>query len=187
MLMSFRSYIYLPLVLCITQFVSALEIGSTAPYFSLSDSTGKKWNSEDFLNRKHVLVFFYPAAMTGGCTRQVCSYQVDFAKWNSKGFEIVGISGDKPENLSLFKKAENLGFRLLSDWNGKTAKKFGVPINNGGSIQKFIQGERYTLERGITAKRWTFIISKTGKVIYKNSKVNAGSDSADAFNFISNL
>lgn len=187
MLMSFRSYIYLPLILCLTQLLSALEVGSTAPYFSLTDSNGKKWNSEDFLNRQHILVFFYPAAMTSGCARQACSYQEDFAKWKASGVEIVGISGDKSDNLSLFKKTENLDFRLLSDWDGKTAKKFGVPINKGGIIQKFIQGERHTLERGITAKRWTFIISKTGKIIYKNSKVNAANDSADAFNFISNL
>ena len=53
--------------------------------------------------------------MTGGCTKQACSYRDDLADWKSKDFEIVGISGDKPQNLKLFKKVENLNFKLLSD------------------------------------------------------------------------
>ena len=64
---------------------------------------------------------------------------------------------------------------------------FGVPTSQGGAIQKFFQGERFTLERGVTAKRWTFIISKEGKILYLNNKVNAGKDSNDAFEFISKL
>jgi peroxiredoxin Q/BCP len=62
-----------------------------------------------------------------------------------------------------------------------------VPQSKGGSIQKFVQGERFTLERGVTSKRWTFIISKEGKVLYKNDKVNAAQDSQDALKFISKL
>ena len=125
--------------------------------------------------------------MTGGCTKQACSYRDDIQKWKSRDFEVVGISGDKSENLKLFKKAYGLNFRLLSDQEGKTAQAFGVPTSQGGAIQKFFQGERFTLERGVTAKRWTFIISKEGKILYLNNKVNAGKDSNDAFEFISKL
>lgn len=164
-----------------------LTVGSDAPAFSLLDENGEKWNSTDFIGKKNILIFFYPAAMTGGCTKQACSYRDDLADWKSKGFEIVGISGDKPQNLKLFKKVENLNFKLLSDTDGAVARSFGVPQSKGGSIQKFVQGERFTLDRGVTTKRWTFIISKQGKILYKNEKVNAAQDSQDALRFISKL
>ena len=164
-----------------------LTVGSDAPAFSLVDENGEKWNSTDFLGKKNILIFFYPAAMTGGCTKQACSYRDDLADWKSKDFEIVGISGDKPQNLKLFKKVENLNFKLLSDTDGAVARSFGVPQSKGGSIQKFVQGERFTLDRGVTTKRWTFIISKQGKILYKNEKVNAAQDSQDALRFISKL
>ena len=169
------------------QTLHAVNVGNKAPVFSLLDENGVKWNSTDFIGNKNILIFFYPAAMTGGCTKQACSYRNDMKEWKSKDFEVIGISGDKPENLKLFSQAENLNFRLLSDISGDIAKAFGVPTSKGGSIQKFIQGERFTLERGITAKRWTFIISKSGKIIYKNIKVNAGSDSSNVLKFISQL
>ena len=165
--------------------IFAINIGSDAPSFSLLDQNGEKWHSSDFLNKKNILIFFYPAAMTGGCTKQACSYRDDFAEWQSRDFEIIGISGDKPENLKLFQKAENLNFTLLSDIDGKTAKAFGVPTGKGGQIQKFLQGERFTLERGVTIKRWTFVISKGGKVIYRNDKVNADKDSETVMESIS--
>ena len=164
-----------------------LTVGSDAPAFSLLDENGEKWNSGDFLGKKNILIFFYPAAMTGGCTKQACSYRDDITEWKSRDFEIVGISGDKPENLKLFKKTEELNFRLLSDSNGEVARSFGVPQGKGGAIQKFVQGERFTLERGVTTKRWTFIISKEGRIIYLNNKVNASQDSRDAMQFISRL
>ena len=160
----------------VSTYALATKVGVKAPSFSLLDQNGETWNSNGYLNKKNILIFFYPAAMTGGCTKQVCSYRNDMKAWKSKDFEVIGISGDKPENLKLFSQAENLNFRLLSDIKGDVAKAFGVPTSKGGSIQKFIQGERFTLERGITSKRWTFIISKSGKIIYINSKVNAASD-----------
>ena len=165
--------------------IFAIDIGSEAPSFSLLDQDGEKWHSSDFLNKKNILIFFYPAAMTGGCTKQACSYRDDFAEWQSKDFEIIGISGDKPENLKLFQKAENLNFSLLSDIDGKTAKAFGVPTGKGGRIQKFFQGERFTLERGVTSKRWTFVISTEGKIIYRNDKVNPAVDSDTVLKSIS--
>ena len=92
-----------------------------------------------------------------------------------------------PKTLNFSKKVENLNFKLLSDTDGAVARSFGVPQSKGGSIQKFVQGERFTLDRGVTTKRWTFIISKQGKILYKNNKVNAAKDSQDALRFISGL
>ena len=182
---------YLPVIVTSFLFFSlpgiTKEVGSIAPVITLVDENGQTWNSSDFLHHKNILIFFYPAAMTGGCTKQACSYRDDIQKWKSRDFEVVGISGDKSENLKLFKKAYGLNFRLLSDQEGKTMQAFGVPTSQGGAIQKFFQGERFTLERGVTAKRWTFIISKEGKILYLNNKVNVGKDSNDAFEFISKL
>jgi len=186
-LMKSSFLLILPSFLLIYSSIFAIDTGSDAPSFSLLDQNGEKWHSSDFLNKKNILIFFYPAAMTGGCTKQACSYRDDFAEWQSRDFEIIGISGDKPENLKLFQKAENLNFTLLSDIDGKTAKAFGVPTGNGGQIQKFFQGERFTLERGVTTKRWTFVISKEGKIIYRNDKVNAAKDSDMVLESISKI
>ena len=80
-----------------------LNVGSEAPIFSLLDENGERWHSGDFLNKKNILIFFYPAAMTGGCTKQACAYRDDLVEWKSRDFEIVGISGDKSANLKLLK------------------------------------------------------------------------------------
>ena len=157
--------------------IFAIDIGSVAPSISLLDQNGKKWHSSDFLNEKNILIFFYPAAMTGGCTKQACSYSEHKAEWESNEVEVVGISGDSPENLKVFKKAESLNFTLLSDSKGKIAKAFGVPTSKGGRIERLIKGKKVTLERGITPKRWTFIVSKKGKILHINTKVNAALDS----------
>jgi len=156
----------------------ALQIGEDAPSFSAVDSNGKTWQSSSFLGKKHLVVYFYPAAMTGGCTKQACSYSEHKAEWESNEVEVVGISGDSPENLKVFKKAESLKFTLLSDSKGKIAKAFGVPTSKGGRIERLIEGEKVTLERGVTTKRWTFLVSKKGKILHINSKVNAAQDSS---------
>ena len=85
-----------------------LNVGSEAPIFSLTDENGEKWHSGDFLNKKNILIFFYPAAMTGGCTKQACAYRDDLVEWKSRDFEIVGISGDKLANLKFFKRLRTL-------------------------------------------------------------------------------
>ena len=67
---------------------------------------------------------------------------------------------------------------------GKVAKLFNVPTSKGGRIERFVNGDRYTLERGITTKRWTFLISKNGKLLFKNERVNAAMDSANVLKFV---
>ena len=90
---------------------------------------------------------------------------------------MVAVSGDTPEGLAHFKKAENLNFTLLSDEKGRIAKSFGVPMRPGGSLEREVDGKKVTLKRGVTAARWTFVISKEGKIVHKNVKVNAAKDS----------
>ena len=164
--------------------LNALEVGDKAPSFELLDDQGNTWKSESFRGKKLLLVYFYPAAMTGGCTKQACAFRDDRAKWREKNVEIVGISGDQPEGLALFKRAERLNFTLLADTDGKAAKAFGVPAGKGGSIERFVKGEKFTLTRGVTSKRWTFLLSKDGHVLYKNDKVQAPMDSSTVLNFL---
>ncbi|MDG0964276.1 MAG: hypothetical protein P8O23_04390, partial [Opitutales bacterium] len=64
------------------------------------------------------------------------------------------------------------------------AKLFNVPISKGGIIERFLKGDKFTLERGVTPKRWTFLISKSGKLIYKNDQVTASEDSSNVMKFI---
>ena len=129
---SFLSFACVYLMLAPSTF--ALKIGRDAPNFSAVDSNGKTWQSSSFLGKKHLVVYFYPAAMTGGCTKQACAFRDDQAKWKERNVEVVGISGDQPEGLALFKRAEGLNFTLLADPEGKVAKAFGVPAGKGGSI-----------------------------------------------------
>jgi peroxiredoxin Q/BCP len=86
--------------------------------------------------------------------------------------------------LRLFKQSENLNFTLLSDEKGDIARAFGVPLSDGGAIKRTFEGTEHDLLRGVTAKRWTFIIGKDSKIIYKNEVVNAEKDTEEVLNFI---
>jgi len=159
-----------------------LTVGDAAPSFAAKTDAGKTWKSEDFAD-KTLVVYFYPAAMTGGCTKQACAYRDDKEALAAKGVEVVGVSGDFVPALALFKKAEDLNFTLLSDPDGSIAKKFGVPAGKGGEIQRKVDGKEHTLKRGVTTRRWTFVI-QDGKVVYKNDQVNAAGDSKAVLAFL---
>ena len=159
-----------------------LKVGDDAPAFEAKTDSDDAWNSKDFAD-KTLVVYFYPAAMTGGCTKQACAYRDDRETLVAKGVEVVGVSGDFVPALALFKKAEDLNFTLLSDPDGAVAKKFGVPTGKGGKIEREVYGASHTLERGVTSKRWTFVI-QDGKIVYKNSQVNAAGDSKAILTFL---
>ena len=172
-----RTLAYFTLIGLSVLTAKALNVGDKASAFSTLDDQGKQWKSGDLVGSKHLVVYFYPAAMTGGCTKQACAFRDDRSKLAKLNALVVGVSGDKPEGLSHFKKAENLNFTLLSDEKGDLAQKFGVPFGKGGVIEREVDGKKVILSRGVTPKRWTFVISKDGKVVYKNDKVNAAKDS----------
>jgi peroxiredoxin Q/BCP len=161
-----------------------LSVGDKAPEFKALADDGSTWDIQKFLGQKFIVVYFYPAAMTGGCTRQACSYRDRKEDLQSAGVEVVGVSGDKIENLRLFKQAENLNFTLLSDEKGDVARAFGVPVSEGGAIKRTIGETDHELVRGVTSKRWTFIIGKDSKIIYINESVNAEKDTEEVLNFI---
>jgi len=156
----------------------SLNVGDKAPTFEALDDTGKPWKSSDHVGKKIVVVYFYPADCTGGCTKQAQGYRDDMKVLAEKGVEVIGVSGDTAKNHELFKKQQNLNFALLADTDGKVAKAFGVPHTLGEkSVKATIGGEEFTLTRTATAQRWTFVIGKDGKIISKNDKVTAAEDS----------
>jgi peroxiredoxin Q/BCP len=165
---------------------AVIEVGDKAPLFQTFTDEGTVWNLNDYIGKKNIVLYFYPAAMTGGCTKQACAYRDHQAEIETADALVVGISGDNVDGLKLFKKAENLNFPLLSDESGEIASKYGVPLRDGGTITREIEGKSFDLVRGKTASRWTFIVNKEGKVAYKNEQVDAAQDAENVLQFIKN-
>src|SRR4051794_16766269 len=107
--------------------IQGVNVGDKAPAFEAKDDTGKAWKSEDHVGKKIVVVYFFPADFTGGCTKQACGYRDDMQALTDKDVEVVGVSGDKVETHEKFKKEHKLPFTLLSDEKGELAAKLGVP------------------------------------------------------------
>ncbi len=168
------------------QNTNQLAIGDKAPAFTAKTDDDSTWKLADYVGKKNVVVYFYPAAMTGGCTKQACAYRDAQPAIESANAVVVGISGDNVDGLKLFKKAENLNFTLLSDQTGEIAKLFGVPVKDGGTITREVEGKSYDLVRGATASRWTFIIDKKGNIVYKNEQVDAAKDAEAVLAFLKN-
>jgi peroxiredoxin Q/BCP len=158
----------------------AIDVGDKAPSFDGTDDQGNPWKSADHVGKGVLVVYFYPADLTGGCTKQACGFRDDMKELAAKGVEVVGVSGDSVANHQLFKKAKNLNFTLLADEKGEIAKAFGVPTRAGGVAKvKTPDGKTHSLTRGITAARWTFVIDKEGKIALR-TKVSDPSGDAKA-------
>jgi peroxiredoxin Q/BCP len=170
--------------IAMAQNAQKLNIGDNAPVFKTLADDGKPWNSKKFMGKKFIVVYFYPAAMTGGCTKQACAYRDLQSEISGIDAVVVGVSGDNVNGLKLFKTAHNLNFPLLSDEKGEIAAMFGVPMKDGGTIKREINGVSYDLVRGNTQSRWTFIIGKNKKIVYKNEQVNPEKDTREVLDFI---
>ncbi|HEX5721801.1 MAG TPA: thioredoxin-dependent thiol peroxidase [Acidimicrobiia bacterium] len=93
--------------------------------FTLPDQDGQPFSSADHRGRK-LIVFFYPAAMTPGCTAEACDFRDNYAALQQAGYDLVGISPDAPAKNARFREKENLNFPLLSDTDHKVAEQFGA-------------------------------------------------------------
>lgn len=105
--------------------MNPLKAGELAPKFSLPDQDGEQVSLSDFAGQR-VLVYFYPKAMTPGCTVQACGLRDSMDELKQYGVEVLGISTDKPEKLSRFAEKELLNFTLLSDEDHKVCEQFGI-------------------------------------------------------------
>lgn len=149
------------------------KIGNLAPAFTLKDQNGKTVSLKDFRGKKNVVVYFYPKAMTPGCTVQACGirdYKKEFSKVKT---EVLAISPDPYERLKKFEDKQELNFTLLSDEDHKIADKYG----SWGPKQ--FMGKKYD---GIL--RQTFIINKDGKLVHIMNKVKTKSHHDDVLEYI---
>lgn len=163
---------------------NSLREGDPAPRFEAAGHDGQVWKSDDHVGRKFVVVFFYPAAFTSGCTRQACLFRDHLSQLQQADVEVVGISGDRCDGLQLFQKHHSLNFPLLSDETGQIARAFGVPVRDGDTITRSIDGVEHSLVRGVTASRWTFVIAPNGRVIAKNTAVDPEKDATNVLEII---
>ncbi|MCV7176956.1 thioredoxin-dependent thiol peroxidase [Mycolicibacterium sphagni] len=138
-----------------------LEVGDQAPAFSLTDANGKTVKLSDFKGRK-VIVYFYPAAMTPGCTKQACDFRDSLAELNGAGIDVVGISPDKPEKLAKFTDRDELTFPLLSDPDKKVLTEWGA------------YGEKKLYGKTVVGViRSTFVVDEKGKIEVAQYNVKA--------------
>lgn len=153
------------------------KVGDKAPAFQSVDENGKTWKSSDHVGKKIVVLYFYPADFTGGCTAQACGFRDNMESLSGKGLEVVGVSGDSPETHRMFKAHHKLPFTLLSDEKGTLAKEFGVPVGKGGMSPTIDdKGEKGTAPRGVTIQRYTVVIDKKGDIAALYKVGNAGGD-----------
>ena len=126
-----------------------LAPGETAPEFTLPDAEGKPVSLADYRGQS-VVVYFYPAAGTPGCTKQACDFRDNLAELDTAGFTVLGISPDPPTKLAKFRDEERLTFPLLSDEDHTVLGAYG---------EKQLYGRTVT---GVI--RSTFVIDPQGRV-----------------------
>jgi peroxiredoxin Q/BCP len=102
-----------------------LSPGDKAPDFTLSDADGAQVSLADFRGRK-VIVYFYPAAMTPGCTTQACDFRDNIASLGAHGYTVLGVSPDAPEKLAKFRERDAVPYPLLSDPSHAVLESYGA-------------------------------------------------------------
>ena len=149
------------------------SVGRAAPAFTLLNQDGKKVSLKDFKGDKNVVLYFYPKAMTPGCTTQACGLRDTKKQFARADAVVFGVSPDKVARLAKFREKENLNFDLLSDEDHTIADKYGV-----WGLKKFM-GREYM---GIN--RITFVIGKDGKVAHVMDKVKTNSHHDDVLEIL---
>lgn len=142
-----------------------LAVGDAAPEFSLPDADGKTVSLSDYRGRS-VVVYFYPAASTPGCTKEACDFRDSLAALNDAGFDVVGISPDKPAKLATFRDAQGLTFPLLADEDKSVMTAwgaFGEKKNYGRVVQGVIRSTFVVDPEGRIAKA-LYNVKATGHV-----------------------
>ena len=105
--------------------MTRLEPGDAAPDFTLPDADGTDVTLSALRGRK-VIVYFYPAAMTPGCTKQACDFRDSLDSLQAAGYAVLGVSPDKPEKLAKFRDRDSVTFPLLSDASKETLEAWGA-------------------------------------------------------------
>jgi thioredoxin-dependent peroxiredoxin len=149
-----------------------LKEGDPAPDFELPSQAGQQVRLSSFLNKKNVVLYFYPKDNTPGCTREACNFRNDLAQFASKDTEVLGVSLDSVESHEKFSQKYGLNFTLLSDRERVAATEYGV-------MGSFL-GLKY-------ARRTTFVIDKSGIIRKIFDKVNVSQHSEQLLAAIEHL
>jgi peroxiredoxin Q/BCP len=142
-----------------------LTPGDAAPDFTLADDQGGEVTLSDLRGRK-VIVYFYPAAMTPGCTKQACDFSDSLQSLRQDGYEVVGVSPDKPEKLAKFRERDALTLTLLSDPDKAVMRKwgaFGEKKLYGKTVEGVIRSTVVLDEEGAVSHAW-YNVKATGHV-----------------------
>ncbi|QQG48313.1 MAG: redoxin domain-containing protein [archaeon] len=134
----------------------ALRIGQKVPDFALPDSDGKALSLDELTEQGSLLIAFFPFAFSGTCDKEMCTFRDGFGTLESSGSRLVGISVDSVYSLRAFSQTYGLQFPLLSDFNKKVTKLYGV-------LQDPWVGLSY---KGV-AKRSVFLVDKKGILRYR--------------------
>ncbi|MCI0687638.1 MAG: thioredoxin-dependent thiol peroxidase [Sporichthyaceae bacterium] len=138
-----------------------LKPGDAAPEFTLPDADGKDVSLSDHRGTR-VIVYFYPAAMTPGCTTQACDFRDSLSSLSAAGLTVLGISPDKPAKLAKFREKEGLTFPLLSDPSREVLEAYGA------------YGEKKLYGKTVTGViRSTFVIDEQGVIEQAQYNVKA--------------
>ena len=147
-----------------------LSVGTAAPAPVAKNQDGKSVNFKDAYAKGTTLVYFYPKADTGGCTKQGCSLRDNWDALTAKGIQVLGVSGDKPDAQKAFRDKNSFPFPLIADDDGKVAAAFGVPA----------------LKPGIY-KRTSFLV-KGGKIVWNmTEKTTTETHAADVLKVVEGL
>jgi peroxiredoxin Q/BCP len=131
---------------------SRLQIGDEAPGFTVVDQDDASVSLSDFAGQK-VVLYFYPEAMTPGCTTEACDFRDNLGSLKSSGYQVLGVSRDAPEKLRRFRDQENLNFPLLSDPDLELHNAYGA------------WGEKNLYGKTVTGVlRSTFVIDEQGSI-----------------------
>lgn len=139
----------------------SVQVGQTAPDFTLKDTERQDVSLSSFRGNKNVLLLFVPFAFTGVCTNEVCSVRDNLNNYTRLNAEVLGVSVDSPFAQKQWKEKENLNFTLLSDFNRQVNKAYGAQYENFNGFE------------GVS-KRAAFVIDKAGTVQYAEVLDNAG-------------
>jgi len=133
--------------------VTNLEPGASAPDFTLLDQDEHSVSLSDFRGRR-VILYFYPAAQTPGCTTQACDFRDSLGSLQAAGYTVLGISRDQPEKLRAFRDSDGLTFPLLSDPDHAVHEAYGA------------WGEKQNYGKTITGVlRSTFVVDEDGAIV----------------------
>lgn len=138
-----------------------LQIGDIAPAFTLVSDETQEWSLQDNLEQNLVILFF-PLAFTGVCTEELCTMRDGLETYAGLNAKIVGISVDSPFTLAEFKKAHQLPFTLLSDFNGDVSRAYGTIYD------EFVLGMKNV------SKRSAFVVDTKGTIRYAEVLESAG-------------